>query len=130
MNDPTDWIPHRPPILCVDRVVEIGAEHAVTEYVVRDAWEPILVEGLAQTAAVLNASDDRKAGRTSAHEGVLVGVRKFDVVRAPRAGERVTLRVELIRRITPLTLMRGEVRDEAGEIVARGELKFYVEATP
>jgi len=128
MNDPTKWIPHRPPLLCVDRIVEIGDEHAVTELDVRSAWEPFLVEGLAQTAAVLNAHDDKKSGRTAAHEGVLVAVRKFEIVRPPRAGERVTLRVDLIRRIAPLTLMRGEVRS-GDEVIARGEMKFYVETT-
>ena len=132
-HDPTAVIPHRPPILCLDRIVETGPEHAVTERVVRQGsdvdggalWEEALVEGLAQTAAVLNALADREQGRRSG-KGMLVGVRKFDVNRRARLGERILFRVELIRRITPLTLMRGEARC-GDEILARGELKFYVE---
>ena len=53
--DPASVIPHRPPILCIDRIVRVDDEHAVTVQIVPDAWEPWLIEGLAQTAAVLNA---------------------------------------------------------------------------
>lgn len=132
-QDPTAVIPHRPPILCIDRIAETGPEHAVTERVVREGsdvdggalWEEALVEGLAQTAAVLNALADREQGRRSG-KGMLVGVRKFDVTRRARLGERILFRVELIRRIAPLTLMRGEARC-GDEVLARGEMKFYVE---
>ena len=132
-QDPKAVIPHRPPILCIDRIVETGLEHAVAERVVREGsdidagelWEEALVEGLAQTAAVLNAHADREQGRTSG-KGMLVGVRKFDVTRRACLGERILFRVELIRRITPLTLMRCEARC-GDEVLARGEMKFYVE---
>ncbi|MHC4818188.1 MAG: hypothetical protein ACYTF8_09055 [Planctomycetota bacterium] len=132
-QDPTAVIPHRPPILCIDRIVETAREHAVAERVVREGsdvdagelWEEALVEGLAQTAAVLNAFADREQGRKSG-KGMLVGVRKFDITRRARLGERILFRVELIRRITPLTLMRCEARC-GDEILARGEMKFYVE---
>lgn len=133
-SDPTAVIPHRPPILCIERIVETDLEHAVAERVVREGshvddrgelWEGALVEGLAQTAAVLNAFADREQGRRSG-KGMLVGVRKFDVTRRPRLGERIVFRVELIRRIIPLTLMRCEARC-GDEVLARGEMKFYVE---
>ncbi|MHC4973291.1 MAG: hypothetical protein ACYTG3_13265 [Planctomycetota bacterium] len=132
-EDPTAVIPHRPPILCIDRIVETDLEHAVAERVVREGsdidagelWEEALVEGLAQTAAVLNAHADREQGRASG-KGMLVGVRKFDVARRARLGERILFRVELIRRITPLTLMRCEARC-GDEVLARGEMKFFVE---
>lgn len=133
-SDPTAAIPHRPPILCIERIVETDLEHAVAERVVREGcqvddrgelWEGALVEGLAQTAAVLNTFADREQGRHSG-KGMLVGVRKFDVTRRARLGERIVFRVELIRRITPLTLMRCEARC-GDEVLARGEMKFYVE---
>ena len=36
--------------------METGAEHAVCEQVARDGWEGWLVEGLAQTTAIQNAT--------------------------------------------------------------------------
>ncbi len=123
--DPSAVIPHRPPILCIDRIVEVDDEHAITEQVARGSWECWLIEGLAQTAAVLNKHDEKRTGAEST-KGMLVGVRKFDIIRPPRDGEVVTLRIDLIRRITPLTLMRAEAR-VGDELLASGELKFYVE---
>ena len=117
-------IPHRPPILCVDRIVTVDDERAICEQDARGGWEGWLIEGLAQTAAVLNEHEENKTGAASS-VGMLVGVRKFDIARTPRAGETVQLRIDLIRRITPLTLMRCEAR-VGSEVLAKGELKFYV----
>ena len=120
-------IPHRAPILCIDKIVEVDDEHAITEQVARGDWEGWLVEGLAQTAAVLNEHDEQKTGLASA-KGMLVGVRKFDIARPPRKGETIRMRIDLVRRITPLTLMRCEAH-AGDELIAKGELKFYVELT-
>ena len=133
-EDPREAIPHRPPILCLDRLIEADAEHAVAERVVGEGddvdrgelWEEGFVEGLAQTAAVLNAFNERQDG-TRSTKGMLVGVRKFAVRRRARLGETVRFRIDLVRRIAPLTLMRGEARC-GDELLASGELKFFVEA--
>lgn len=123
--EPAELLPHRAPILCVDRVVETSAEHAVCEQVARDGWEGWLVEGLAQTTAILDGTERRAAGRGPL-VGMLVGVRKFAIARTPEPGERVRLRVDVIRRLPPLALVRGEATS-GGELLASGELKFYME---
>ena len=119
--DAIDAIPHRPPIRCVERVVVAAPDHCVAEGRAHDAWEPWIIECLAQTAALLNAA----AGDTGL--GMLVQVRRFDFVRPPRAGERLHARVDVILRLPPVHLLKGEVRDDAGERIAGGELKFFVE---
>lgn len=120
--DPIEAIPHRPPVLCVDRLVEADREHAVAEGVARAA-EPWLVEGLAQTAALMNAKAYGESGL-----GMLVQVRRFEIVRAPREGEVLEFRVDLVRRLAPLSLMDGRVHGADGEPIASGELKFYLES--
>lgn len=115
-------IPHRPPILCIDEVVECDKDHAVTISVARGEWEGWLVEGLAQTAAVLNAEAYDETGN-----GMLVQVRRFDIARPPKAGERLTLRVDIVRRLPPLTLATGRATS-GEETLAEGELKFYLES--
>jgi hypothetical protein len=57
---------------------------------------------------------------------MLVGIRRCRIARRPRVGERLVYRVDLVRRISPLTLMRCEAR-VGEEVVASGEMKFYVE---
>ena len=121
-RDPIDQIPHRPPIRCVDELLEYSPEHAIARATARHAWEPWLIEGLAQTAALLNA-----VGYADEHKGMLVQVRKFDVTRPPREGEELRYRVDLVARVAPIHLMTGEVHGENGELLARGELKFFLE---
>ena len=87
-----------------------------------DAWEGSLIEGLAQTAAALDARQ-----RGEATPALLVGLRDLVLSRRPRVGERITYRATLLRRLPPLVLVEGEATGDGGEVLARGELKFYVE---
>ena len=57
---------------------------------------------------------------------MLVGVKRLRIVRRPKAGESLTFRVDLIKRLGPVTLFEGEAR-AGDETVAQGELKFFVE---
>jgi len=120
--DPIQAIPHRPPIRCVEQLVEASEEHCIALARAPEAWEPWLIEGLAQTAALLNATAYGETER-----GMLVQVRRFEIARPPRADEQLTMRVDVVIRLSPVHLLRGEVRDAAGDVIATGELKFYVE---
>ena len=124
-------IPHRPPILCIDRVLAVSTESAVAECHVNPTqtalWEPALIEGFAQTAAVVNGSQQRPTpGATQ--KGMLVGVRDLQILRLPRGGETIRYEVQLVKKLGALTLFQGRATIE-GEEIARGSLKFYVEET-
>ena len=129
--DPASPIRHRAPILCVDRIVEASEDHAVCELDVREGaqvvdgslWEPGLVEGLAQSSAVLQscAAPD---GQRLEGVGMLVGVRRFAVRRRPTVGEQDTWRVDIVKRLGPYLLVEGVARC-GEEVLASGELKFY-----
>jgi len=120
--DPIEAIPHRPPVRCVEEMLEATPDHCVARMRAPDAAEPWLIEGLAQTAALLNATAYGETER-----GMLVQVRRFDIARPPEAGELLTTRVEVIIRLAPVHLLRGEVTDASGAVIASGELKFFVE---
>ena len=133
-QDPSELVPHRPPILCVDEIRSVEETRASTSRLVPAEsccdgllLEPWLIEGLAQTAAVLKAAGMRKTG-ARVDRGMLVGVKRMKIHRRPRLGERLTFEVELIRELPPLTLVEGRVLVEDEEI-ARGTLKFYVEVS-
>lgn len=124
MNRPAlDRIPHRAPIRCLEDLVEVTTEHTVARGRASFGWEAWLIEGLAQTAALMNA-----VAYGIEDKGMLVQVRKLSFYRAPIADEPVEYRVELVRMLPPLSLVTGEVRDAAGELIAKGTLKFYVES--
>lgn len=134
--DPAAFLQHRPPMLCIDRVVERGPEWIVCEQIVREGphvergrlWEGGLIEGLSQTAGILNGLHLKQPG-APAHRGLLVGVKGLRIDRLPEPGERVRYRIELIRRLDPVTLMRG-VASAGGLVIAEGQLKFFAEPAP
>ncbi len=137
--DPASPIHHRAPILCVDRIIDASAKHSVCELDLREGahvhdglmWEEGLVEGLAQCAAVMQAfpalpTDGAETASKKEGVGMLVGIRKFEVLRRPRAGETIRWRVDLIKRLGPFLLAEGRA-SSAQELLARGELKFFWE---
>jgi 3-hydroxymyristoyl/3-hydroxydecanoyl-(acyl carrier protein) dehydratase len=83
----------------------------------------LLIEGLAQTAAVLNGTHEDSRGR-----GLLVGLKNLRMYRRVRVGERLRFEIDLIRRLPPLVLTRGRA-SVGDEVVAEGELKFFVESS-
>ena len=130
--DPAALIPHRPPILCVDALVAVGADAARGSYVVRDGplavdgalWELACIEGLAQTAAAIEGRADRDAA-TGSKTGMLIGIRAFRTWRVARIGEHVSWEVAIATRFGPFMLAKGRVLS-GEELIAEGELKFYV----
>ena len=74
----------------------------------------LLAEAIAQ-AALLLQSGDPEIGR----RGFLAGIDGFEAVRAPRAGETLSISVELAARFGTILKFQGEVRGEEGPI-ARG----------
>jgi len=129
-----DYITHRPPILGVDRIREIGPASVVAERLVAPGpevgadgslWEGALIEGLAQTASVLHAHAAHLEGRRVAR-GMLVGLNRLVFHRSVRVGERLEYRIELTRLLEPVSLMHG-VACVGEEVVAEGDLKFYIE---
>ena len=130
---PAEFLQHRAPILCLDRVVEHGTEWIVCEQQVIEGphvdggqlWEGGLIEGLSQTAGVLNGLHLQQ-GAERLHRGLLVGLKQLCIHRLPEVGELVSYRIELIRRLDPVTLMQGTASVK-GQVVAEGQLKFYAE---
>lgn len=133
-DDPSTYLMHRPPILCLERIVTAEAESVICAGVVRDGplaaagrlWEGALVEGLSQAAGVLNGLHARRRG-AAPEAGMLVGIRALEIARRPAVGEEVAYEVRLIKRLDPVTLMHGTAR-VGDEVVASGELKFYAAA--
>ncbi len=62
-------------------------------------------------------------------KGMLVGIRGFRIARRARRGETIRFRVEVIKIIFPLSLVRCEARS-GDAILASGEMKFFVESAP
>ena len=133
--DPLACLPHQPPLRVLERVDALEARRAVASFVVapgplaegEELWSGALLEGLAQTAALLGAALAGEAeGEPRPIRGLLVGARALRLGRAPRLGERVSCEARLKTRLGGGVLVEACARVDE-EVVAEGRLQFVME---
>jgi predicted hotdog family 3-hydroxylacyl-ACP dehydratase len=122
-------VPHRAPILRLERVISATRSEAVVagrEPTGPGAlpWELGAIEGLAQAAAVLLAQAFLAHELPADPRGMLVAVKRFAVHAHPPAGATVHYRVQLVRRFGPTTLISGHAECD-GERLAGGDLTLW-----
>ena len=140
LPNPTDIIPHRPPFLFVDRILELEiGKRAVALWTPPAAAEwfkghfpgqPILpgvllIEALAQTGAICVLADLRHRGKLP----LFTGIDGARFRRPVRPGQTVRLEVTL----APMTSRagRGQARAWLGdELAAEAELMFLLTPRP
>jgi predicted hotdog family 3-hydroxylacyl-ACP dehydratase len=130
--DPLACLPHGPPIRVLEHVLEVTPTGACAEHRVAEGphthsgllWAGGLIEGLAQTAALMAAAATGE-GRPRPVQGMLVAVRRFDIARAPHVGEVVRYSVALRTRFAEAVLVEAEAH-VGEEQVASGRLQFVL----
>jgi 3-hydroxyacyl-[acyl-carrier-protein] dehydratase len=135
-GDPTRWLPHRPPFLLIDEVVQIDAGRGATARwtLTGEEWffaghfpgRPItpgvlLLESIAQTGAVAVLADPTYAGKLP----LFGGVERARFRRPVVPGDTVDLFCEMTR----LSARGGKGRGTAtvgGQLAAEADLLFVV----
>ena len=128
-------LPHRYPMLLVDRVLEVSEDTivAIKNVTINEPFfnghfpaypvmpGVLIMEALAQTAGVLEISKPENKGKLVFYAGMDKVKFKKQVV----PGDKLKLEVKIIKRKGPIGI--GEAVATCGEkIVARGELTFAV----
>ena len=130
-------IPHRPPFLWIDRVVELdpGVRCVAVKFV--DPRDPIfaghfpakpilpgvlLIEAVAQTAGVMlgSAAPPGSAG-TGGQMALLAAVNRFKFLKPVTPGQELRIETRKLTEAGPMAYISGTVWVD-GEIVASGEL--------
>ncbi len=125
-------IPHRPPMLTVDELVQLEGEEAVSRTVFgpdsifvndrNELEEAVLFEMMAQTfaaAAALNKTGPRL------ESGFLVGLKKMVLLGPGRPGSPITVKIRVAGRVEAFSIVEGEARQDE-ELLASGQLTIYV----
>jgi predicted hotdog family 3-hydroxylacyl-ACP dehydratase len=129
-----ELIPHRPPILAIDRLVKCDENSAVAtvsfsggRYGTSGEFvdEPLLIECVAQTAAAANGLRERKSGKTP-KIGMLVGINDFKIYSEAKCGLEIEAVTVVEKMLGSFSIVRGKVKQE-GNLLAEGTLKFYVD---
>ncbi|MDR1489358.1 MAG: hypothetical protein LBS65_02570 [Desulfovibrio sp.] len=140
------FLPHAPPMLCLDRLICVSETAAEAEVVLAPG-HILLHEGLlcdaghvelaAQTAGAMKGymkscaeGDAAGSAKTSPGLGFLAAAQDFSVMGKARAGDTLRVRVSLRAEVAGVRLLEAEIRRlPAGappEILARGKLKVVV----
>ena len=129
-------LPHRPPFLLVDQVIELepGARCVATRLLSDDDFwfaghfpgNPVMpgvliVEALAQTATLAAAS----AGSTEGKIGLFAGIDKVRFKRVVKPGDTLHLEAEIIAVHGPVGRAKVVAKVE-GQLACRGELMFAI----
>lgn len=125
-------VPHRAPILRIERIVAADRERAIvagSEPVGPGAlpWSLGAIEGLAQSTAVMLACAVPETEWPDEPRGMLVAVRRFVVDAEPPAGASIAYHVRLVRRFGPTVMVSGHA-EHAGRRLAAGDLTLWAPA--
>ena len=121
-------LPHRPPLLLVQRLVARSGQCAVAEAVLpvnglfaegAGVLAEYSIELVAQTAALGNSYDRALAG-AGPGRGMIVGVDGFTWPGRAPGGRRVLVSTEVASVFGPMKVVRGEVRLQPDERADRG----------
>jgi 3-hydroxyacyl-[acyl-carrier-protein] dehydratase len=126
-------IPQKPPMVMVDRLVEIADKTTMTAFLIREDnvfcekgrfREPGLIENMAQTAA---AGVGAKPGNVSgkAPMGFIGGIRNLKIGGFPEVGQEIITRVTVLHEVFDATIVQGEVFLN-GTLIAGCELKIFL----
>ena len=125
-------IPHRPPMVFIDRLVGCDGQSAVACHVFRPGdygtsvgrvLEVSLIESMAQTAAAMRGRLSLAAGEPVG-QALLVGLEDIRFPLPALCGQELEIAIRLTRQIGPFVWVAGRVSC-GGQTVMEGELKFF-----
>ncbi len=131
--DAAQVVPHKPPMLLIDRLLELKERASVSEMTVRqdmvfvdetgrldDACYPEII-----SQAIAAQEGFRKLGsRNPLHEGLLLGVKKLEILGVARVGDTLRISVYKAAKYGDFGIISGEVF-KGDELIARGEVKVW-----
>ena len=126
-------VPHRPPMLLIDRLVERKGDMAVAEARVpqnglcvdkkRGLLPEFLIEIIAQTMAAVNGYDALLGGK-KLNDGFLVGIDDFSWNTAPLSNKTLQIKVEKTFEFGVVKIIRGKVLCN-NVLLAKGKIKVW-----
>ncbi len=127
-------VPHSPPFLFVNQLLEFSGQVGVVESVLspdnlfldKDGRlkELAMVEILAQAAAAVKGYSSLQAGE-EIKKGFLVDIREFHFKKECFSGDIIHSRIEILKSFSGFNILKGEL-EAKGEELASGLLKLWV----
>jgi radical SAM protein with 4Fe4S-binding SPASM domain len=126
-------VPHKPPMLLIDSLLEVKERASVSEMTVRDDMIFVGDDGYLDEAAfpeiisqaIAAQEGFRKLGSRSPElEGFLLGLKKLEIFSRARVGDTLRITVFKAARYGDFGIIEGEVY-RGDELIVKGELKVW-----
>jgi len=126
-------VPHKSPMLLVDRLLELKERESISEMTVREDMVFVGENGKIDDAsypeiisqALAAMEGFREMGNRNPHqEGFLLGIKNFEVLGSARVGDILRIAIYKVAKLGDFGIIRGEVR-KGSTIIARGEVKIW-----
>ena len=128
------YLPHRAPIIMIDRLLSFTNKEANTELEIRADNIFVqssrfsssgIIEHVAQSAAVFGSIPFVDKGEC-APIGFIGAVKNLDIIALPKVGEILNTKVEVLHEVFSATVVKGEVTMN-GKLLAQMELKIFLD---
>ncbi len=129
-----EYIPQRPPIIMIDKIVDISESKVVCEFQVKrdnlfvaegELLEPGIIENIAQTIAA-GAGYRPKVKNEKVKLGYIAAIKNLNIHTLPSVGDVLSTSVQIVNEVFSVTIVQGEVICGSRKI-ADCEMRIYIE---
>ncbi len=131
------WMPHRPPMLWVDEVVELQPKKSICRTLISPSrpffdshgFRPsVSMELIAQSYGLAGIAERLIKGKgklEAVHQAFLAAITQAEILGSPEVEEWVTIETSTTREFGPLILFQGQVIGKNGNLIATAQLKAF-----
>jgi predicted hotdog family 3-hydroxylacyl-ACP dehydratase len=132
-NDILEFIPQRPPVVMIDKLLYAGTDKTISGLLVNEnniffnagfLSESGLVENIAQTAAV-GMGYLSKQGNKKVPIGFIASIKDLKIHLLPAAGDEITTEVVVTNQVMEVSILKGIVYRN-GELLAECEMRIFI----
>lgn len=129
-----EYIPQRPPIVMIDRIVDISETRVVSEFHVKNdnlfmtegkLLEPGIIENMAQTIAA-GAGYRAKEKNEKVKLGYIAAIKNLNIHMLPSVGDILSTSVLIVNEVFSVTIVQAEVICGSTRI-ADCEMRIFIE---
>ncbi len=132
-NDILEFIPQRPPVVMIDKLLYAGIDKTISGLLINEDnifftnghfTESGLVENIAQTAAVgmgfLSKQESKKVP-----VGFIASIKELKIHHLPEAGDEITTEVVVTNQVMEVSIVKGTVYKN-GIVQAECEMRIFI----
>ena len=132
-KDLLDFIPQRPPVVMIDKLLYAGVDKIISGLFIDEKniffkdnvlTESGLVENIAQTAAV-GMGFTSKQDKKNVPVGFIASIKNLKIFKLPVAGDEITTEVVVINQVMDITIVKGAVFND-GNCIAQCEMRIFI----